>query len=573
MHGTFEETIFRNSFSRDIFLQRYSQGGNIRSFAELARIVVHNVCGGLLSVEECTELEILISSMKFLPGGRYLAYAGLPNRFWNNCYIFKSQEDSRENWSELAYKAQMALMCGGGIGNDYSIYRGEGALVSRTGGTSSGPLALMQSINDQGHGAMQGGSRRAAIYASLSCSHPDAHKFVRMKNWHNMPIAGAKIDGDDGGQRQMTVWDAKMHDFNYRAPMDYSNISLNWDTEWLVDFHTSGEPGELFRENVRQALTTGEPGFSFNFFDKEHETGRNACTEITSEDDGDVCNLGSVNMSRIETAQEFARVVELGTKFLICGTLRADLPAIKNMKSIREKNRRLGLGLMGVHEWLLQRSYRYEAVPELHDWMTQYRDVSDRVASSWCDYLGISRPVARRAIAPTGTIGNLAGTTTGIEPIFAVAYKRGYLKNGKEWHYQYVVDPMAQQMIEKTGVNPDDVETALDLAVDYERRIKFQADVQDYVDQGISSTINLPSPETVDQDFDQYVDDFSLTLAKYADRLRGFTCYPDGARGGQPLVPVPYSEAVGLQGREFVEPLQKTHDICDISGRGGSCGS
>ena len=84
-------------------------------------------------------------------------------------------------------------------------------------------------------------------------------------------------------------------------------------------------------------------GFSFNFFDKENETLRNACTEVTSEDDSDVCNLGSINMGRIDDLKEFADCVELATKFLLCGTLRAKLPYDKIYKT-REKNRRLGLG-------------------------------------------------------------------------------------------------------------------------------------------------------------------------------------------------------------------------------------
>ena len=86
----------------------------------------------------------------------------------------------------------------------------------------------------------------------------------------------------------------------------------------------------------------------------------------------------------------------------------------------------------------------------------------------------------------------LAGTTTGIEPVYAVAYKRRYLVDGHKWKYQYAVDSTAEQLIHE-GLNPDSIESAIDLAEDYERRIRFQADVQDYVDMAISSTINLPS--------------------------------------------------------------------------------
>jgi ribonucleoside-diphosphate reductase alpha chain len=121
-------------------------------------------------------------------------------------------------------------------------------------------------------------------------------------------------------------------------------------------------------------------------------------------------------------------------------------------------------------------------------------------------------------------------------------------------------------MIDIYGVSPDAIETAADLAADPERRIKFQADVQDYVDMGISSTINLPSYGAGGPD----VKEFASTLARYAVRLRGFTCYPDGARGGQPLVKVDYAEVKEKLGEEFDENVEH-NAICDITG-GGHCG-
>ena len=157
-------------------------------------------------------------------------------------------------------------------------------------------------------------------------------------------------------------------------------------------------------------------------------------------------------------------------------------------------------------------------------------------------------------------------TTTGIEPLFAVAYKRRFLTEGTKWKYQYVIDGTAQLLIDHYGVKPDAIDSALDLSTDYERRIKFQADVQDYVDMSISSTINLPAWGS-ESNNEQHVGKFAEVLGKYAPRLRGFTCYPDGSRGGQPLTEVPYGEALKHKGTVFQE-----HDICDISGKGGTCG-
>jgi len=554
--------MFRSKFSEDIFNHKYKHEG-AETWGALAKTLVDDVCSVSgdqgMSKEDKDQLITYIREMKFIPGGRYLYYAGRSNKFFNNCYLLKAEEDTREDWANLSWKAESCLMTGGGIGVDYSVYRAEGEPIQRTGGQASGPIPKMNMINEIGRRVMQGGSRRSAIYASLNWKHGDVHKFLKAKDWADMPV----------GSTGKTLWDIKQEDFNFPAPLDMTNVSVNYDTEWLLNYWKTGDYGQVFRENVKQALKTAEPGFAFNFFDKEDETLRNACTEVTSADDSDVCNLGSLNFGRIKDIEELKDVVRLGTMFLICGTLKADLPYAK-VGLTRAKNRRLGLGIMGMHEWLIKKGYRYEVTPELHQWLGVYKGVSDTVSRDFADRLSISRPVANRAIAPTGTIGILAGTSTGIEPIFAVAYKRRYLKGSNRWHYQYVVDSAAQELIDLYGANPDTIESALDLSEDFERRIKFQADVQDYVDMAISSTINLPAWGSKANNEDT-VDKFADTLAKYAHRLRGFTCYPDGSRGGQPLTSVPYSEAVEKLGTEFEEHIE-SHDICDISGTGGSCG-
>lgn len=900
--------IFRTEFSRSIFEHKYKHEG-AETWEQLSNTLIDDVCKEYISEDEKNQLKDIHSKMKFIAGGRYLYYAGRINKFFNNCYLLKSLEDSREDWANLSWKSESCLMTGGGIGNDYSIYRPKGTLIKRTGGQASGPISKMKMINEIGREVMQGGSRRSAIYASLNWKHDDVGEFLHCKDWASMPVAGAY---DENGLN-LTISHLKEKDFNYPAPLDMTNISLNYDNEFLAEIY--GMPFDellaiykeggkdavfslpvvkiplTFLENCRQALKTGEPGFSFNFFDKVNETLRNACvigeteiltkdgykridslvnqeveiwngfewsvvipkitgqnepvikvtlsdgrqlisttyhkwyladgytgrsretitqdlkigdklikynfptliegkivdlkraytqgfisaegmndykyfwvyepkdickkrldirlegrkftningisrqaiyyngtyedkdfvpfdwciynkiewlaglfdgdgteliegglqlvstnlsfllelqklistlginskivkgqdegdrflpdgkggekeyfcqksyricigaiqmqelvrmglkcerlsfeknpqldasqfvkvikiedygiadtvycfneplrhygvfngiltgqcTEVTSEDDSDVCNLGSVNMANIETLDEFRKICNLASKFLLCGTLVAELPYEK-VYEVRKKNRRLGLGLMGVHEWLLKRGYKYEVTEELHQWLAAYKEESESGANNLADKLGINRPVAYRAIAPTGSIGILAGTTTSIEPLFAVAYKRRYLKGKKEWHYQYVIDGTAKILIQKYGIDPYKIETALSLADDYERRIRFQADVQDYVDMSISSTINLPRWGT-ELNNDTLVSDFAHVLANYAVRLRGFTCYPDGSRGGQPLTIVDYKEALSQEGEEFKEQF---HDICDIQNRGGTCGA
>lgn len=572
---------FRTDLGRNIFRQKYAHT-QAETWKQRAKTIVDYVCGTcgdtqhpLMSLKDREDLTQFITDFKFMAGGRYIYYSGREAPFYNNCYLFKSEHDTREEWADLTNRVTNALMTGGGVGNDYSIFRPRGSLLSRTGGLASGAVPLMYMINEIGRNVMQGGSRRSAIYASLNWKHDDAAEFMAAKDWDNIPI------GDTG----ISMGDAKRADFNFACPLDMTNVSLNYDNaflsevcgeniddfnmnDWTSLFDTEkGEHDEevvlpeTFVNNLRYAIKNGEPAFSFNFFDKENETARNACAEVTSEDDSDVCNLGSVNMGRIETLEEFERIVELGSKFLVCGTIRAKLPSEK-IAEVREKNRRLGLGLMGVHEWLLKRKYDYEVTPEMHTWLTSYRDKSESAANEHCDRLFISRPIAYRAIAPTGTIGILAGTTTGIEPLYAVAYKRRYLVGGTQYRYEYVIDHTAETLIQEHGIEPSDILTAYDLAKDPEKRIKFQADVQDYVDMAISSTLNLPEWGSKDNN-EKHVIKMATIVAKYAPRLRGLTFYPDGSRGGQPLTPISYETALKHKGVIFEE-----NDSC----KGGVCG-
>lgn len=840
---------FRTDLGRNVFLARYALTQS-ETWRQRAKTIVDDVCGTrggtrhpILSKEELDLLVEAISTFKFLPGGRYIYYAGRDACFYNNCYLFKSKEDSREEWAALVERVTSALMTGGGVGNDYSVFRSRGSMLRRTGGQASGPIPLMYMINEIGRNVMQGGSRRSAIYASLNWAHEDINEFLRAKDWDSQPISGTGL----------TFGDVKKEDFNFPCPLDMTNISLNYDDAWLDLKERHKHP--TFLDNVYFAMRNGEPGFSFNFGDKQYETARNApvsadtrvltatgyetvgdivgrpvtiwtgkrwtktgfkktkenvktvevllnngrsifcdpehpflvwdksgitrvaasdlkdgcslccdlpkdiphaplnneeygygfvwgdghiragrgdiqvfeenklecfnkvveglagyrcsmpnrayfytsygtkpffltesfiagwfdadgsfsrdmlrlsstdrdkllmareeldmlgiksvvredgkcnfgtnnpmytlhvykeshnrfleviptirvkpepvdsvrqqnikvvkvvnacrtedvyccdvgveehsfmaegvlisnCTEVTSEDDSDVCNLGSLNLGAIESLEEFEKIVAVASKFLVCGTIRGELPT-KKIEEVREKNRRLGLGLMGVHEWLLKRGLRYEPNTELTKWLEVYQRVSESAAVEHCDRLYISHPVAYRAIAPTGTIGILAGTTGGIEPLYAVAYKRRYLVDGTKYKYEYVVDHTAQTLIDVHGVDPNSIETAAELAQDPERRIAFQAYVQDYVDMAISSTLNLPTWGSKYNNEDKVLE-MAEIISKYAPRLRGLTFYPDGARGGQPITQIPYEEALKHKGLVYEENID-----CGASG-------
>jgi len=544
--SNFAQTITDRTYAHD------TEEGGKENWEQIAYRVTKNVMRAVgVDMRQRLAQEIcrLITERKFIPGGRYLYAAGKQYHQTNNCLLLKVH-DSREGWSELLAKSSMALMSGAGIGVDYSDIRHEGSPIRKTGGTATGPISLMQILNECGRGIMQGGNRRSAIWAGLKWNHPDVHKFIRVKNWP------AEIHA------------LKEKDHSFPAILDCTNISVQLDDDFFLAYHDDEHDlyalaHSVYWATVEQMLKTGEPGFSVDCGKNANETLRNACGEVSSKDTDDICNLGSINLARVEDLKEFKHVMDVATAFLLAGTVYSDVP-YSDVDKVRSKNRRLGLGLMGVHEWLLSRGKTYAPDEELGTWLSAYAK-SGRYANKWADEWKMSRPKKTRAIAPNGTTSIVAETTGGAESIFCVAYKRRYLK-GEQRYYQYVVDPCARRLIE-SGVDPSKVEDAYTLARDVEKRVAFQAWIQGYVDHCISSTINLPAYGTELNNKDT-IRLFGSMLLRYLPQLRGITCYPDGSRTGQPLSPVSYKEALEHEGAELVE---ETVDVCKLTG-GSSCG-
>jgi ribonucleoside-diphosphate reductase alpha chain len=515
-------------------------------------------------------VERLMLHRRFMPGGRYLYSAGRPLHQVANCLMCLAK-DSREGWAEHYYKHVMGLSTGAGIGSVYSLIRPKGAPLGRGGGTAGGPLNLAVGINEAARTVRQGGDRRAALWAGLHWWHEDVMPFVEVKNWSEEVRA------------------AKARDFNSPGPMDYTNHSVCLDdaffeaiagadrlmgdirleargrTWGMGDDLLSGDVARrVYWAVIRDAMERGNVGLSVDRGKNAREWLRNACTELTSADPDDICNIGSINLGECDTIDEFAEAVESGTVFLLAGSVYGDLP-YADVGPVREKNRRLGLGLMGIHEWLIKRGLHYGPNAELGRWLEVYAR-STEIAHRYADAWGISRPVKTRAVAPTGTISIVAETTSGIEPILAVAYKRRVKKGDETWA-QYVVDPVARRLIDG-GADPKSVESAYTMAESregIERRVAFQAWVQRYVDHGISSTLNMPqwgSPNNNEGE----VQWFGEMLLKYLPHLRGITVYPDGAQSGQPMTAVPYEVAI----ERGPEVVFEQGEVCELT-KGGIC--
>lgn len=526
-----------SSFADTIYRQKYAWPGE--EWADTAARVSTHVLSALgykANSAEVSEVTKLIADRKFIPGGRYLYGAGRPYHQVQNCLLLRA-EDSREGWADTMRKSTLALMTGAGIGIDYSRLRASGSVIRKTGGTSSGPISLMGGVNEIGRRVMQGGSRRSAIWGGLRWDHPDIESFIALKDWPDVVVK------------------QKLNDFSFPGECDMTNISVILNDAFFRAYKAGDELAHrVYWSTVQSMLSSAEPGFSVDTGVNHGETLRNACTEITSADDSDICNLGSINLARIDSLDEMRHAIELSTLFLLAGTVYSDVP-YDEVAVTREKNRRLGLGLMGLHEWLLKRGKRYGPDVELEKWLKVYKTSTKR-ARAWADQHNLSRSVKTRAVAPTGTIGILGETTTGIEPVLCRAFKRRYLQ-GTKWVHQYVLDPTTARLVAE-GVSPDSVEDAYSIPPD--RRLDFQEWVQRFVDHGISSTINLSRVITDPAE----VEGFGDMLMNRLPNLRGVTCYPNGSRGGQPLTAVDYADAAKRTG----VVLEEAEDRCV----GGACG-
>jgi len=546
----------QKDFSTNIMELRYSwdKEDGKETWSDIVDRVVDNVFSVVTEVKEGTdisdwndikkELKSIIFERKFIPGGRFLAQSGRDYHQTNNCFLLRAT-DTREGWGELLNKVTVMLMSGGGIGIDYSELRPKNAPLKRSGGFSSGTIPLMKAVNEVGRGVMSGGKRRSAIWAGLRWSHEDVFDFIESKNWSD------------------EVKKIKEKDFDFPAPLDMTNISVILDKDFFDAYEDKENPmnkhaRDVYWKVVERMVKDGEPGFSIDYENK-NESLRNACTEIVSEDDSDVCCLGSINLPRINDIKELKKVTELATLFLLVGTEYSDIPFPKVL-DIKRKNRRLGLGLMGMHEWLIRHNYSYEESDEFTEWLTAWKTASDSSAKKWAKKLGFNEPIKKRAIAPNGTISIAGGqTTSGIEPIFSIAYQRRYM-TPEGWKKQYVVDFVAEKLHEE-GYDISNVEDAYSLSLNVEKRIKFQAYIQSFVDNAISSTINMPAyGELGNNDYKK----FGKILMKYLPQLRGITVYPNGSRGGQPLTPVEFDFAISKKGVVFEGNEDCADGICGL---------
>lgn len=348
-----------------------------------------------------------------------------------------------------------------------------------------------------------------------------------------------------------------------------------YKNNWLEEFKVIGmfdlKARELWTRICKNAVESGEPGFLFvdniksnfatNYF--EEYSNCNPCTEALLPDNGN-CNLGSINLTRMydEVSGDvdwslLARTINIAVR-MMDNVLTMNIYPTSETQVVAERSRRIGLGVMGLHHLLIKMGLRYGSEESLEfierlfatikneAFKASIEVAKDKGSFPEFDYdkylaneytknlptrilKSIKKYGLRNAvilsIAPTGTISMVAGTSSGIEPIFAPMYNRRYRKENVLAE-EVVVDAMFGKAV--ASGKWDHIVGAYDVTP--EEHMAVQAAVQDHVDQAISKTINVPSDFTHEQLMELILD--------YSDRLKGLTIYREGSRANEPLTAI-----------------------------------
>jgi len=501
----------------------------------------------------------------FLPNSPTLMNAGKDNGLqYSACFVLPVG-DSMDEIFEAVKRAAIIHKSGGGTGFAFSRLRPKDTLVKSTGGKASGPVSFLRVFNGATEAVKQGGTRRGANMGVLKVDHPDILEFIQCKL--NGGIANFNIS--------VTATDAFME-------------ALEADGEYdLIDPHTHKATGRLrardvFDRIVDAAWRTGDPGLVF--IDRVNRSAANPVPELETIEatnpcgeqplaPNDACNLGSINLDKFGRPENheapiawdgLERVVRFSVRFLDDVIQVNPYPLPEIMQEVHA-NRRIGLGVMGWADLLIQLGIPYdsEAALELGDKIMEFittigRDESARLAEERGPFPNWSRSIYREGrplrnstvttIAPTGTISIIAGCSSGIEPLFAVAYSHivgdrhltfvnlhfEAVARRRGFYSPELMDKVAEHgTLHDLPEVPEDVRGVFVTAheIGPEWHVRMQAAFQQHTDNGVSKTINLPNSATVEDVARAYRTAYDLGCL-------GITVFRDGcksAHGGQVL--------------------------------------
>ncbi|NVO25613.1 adenosylcobalamin-dependent ribonucleoside-diphosphate reductase [Donghicola sp. C2-DW-16] len=492
-----------------------------------------------------------LEDFKFLPAGRITAGAGTGRTVTLfNCFVMGTIPDSMAGIFDMLKEAALTMQQGGGIGYDFSTIRPRGADVKGVAADASGPLSFMDVWDAMCRTIMSAGSRRGAMMATMRCDHPDIEDFITAKS--------------DAARLRMFNVSVLITD----AFMEAVKNDGSWELKFGDKIYKTVEARDLWNKIMKSTYDYAEPGVIFidrinqmnNLGYCESIAATNPCGEQPLPPYG-ACLLGSINMARlVDNAFEdgavlnedkLTELVALAVRMMDNVVDASRFPLEAQAREAQMK-RRIGLGVTGLADALLMVGLKYgtdEAAAQTEAWMKQIarasylasvdlakekgafplfdaegylssgnmKQMDDDVRAEIAEH-GI-RNALLTSIAPTGTISLYAGNvSSGIEPVFAYAYKRKVLQKDGSRTEEEVVDYAVQMWREKMGDAelPDYFVNAQTL--EPSAHVKMQAAAQKWIDSSISKTINCPE----DISFDEFKD---VYMAAWDQGCKGCTTY------------------------------------------------
>jgi len=494
----------------------------------------------------------MMANLEFLPNSPTLFNAGTEIGQCSACFVLPIEDNMDSIFTSLKHMA-VVQKSGGGTGFSFSRLRPVGSTVGTTGGAASGPISFMKVYDTATEIIKQGGRRRGANMAILRCDHPDIMEFISCKS-------------DKTSFRNFNISIALTKPF-LDALKDDKEIELiaphNNETIQSINARV------IFDAIVHNAWNTGDPGIIFiDRINDEHPLkgelveSTNPCGEqplLPYES----CVLGSINLSRMVKGNEInwsrlEEVVRLAVRFLD-NIIDLNVYPVKEIEQVTKTNRKIGLGIMGFAEFLIKLGIPYDSVMGLEkaeEVMSFIRQKAERASNELAKIRGNfenfallkkrnkwKRNASLITIAPTGSISLIAQTSSGIEPLFAIAHSRMLA----EGIHLSEVSPLFEKVavergfwndkieheVAKTGSVqhidgvPDDVKQVFKAAqeIDPEWHLRMQAAFQKHTDNAVSKTVNLPNNATTE-------DVERIFLLADQLQLKGTTVFRDGCLGG-----------------------------------------
>jgi len=501
----------------------------------------------------------IMANREFLPNSPTLMNAGTRLGQLSACFVLPVEDSIEGIFTALKHMA-IIHQSGGGTGFSFSKLRPAGDIVGSTKGIASGPVSFMSIYDAATNVIKQGGRRRGANMAILDVTHPDILRFIEVKSR-----------------------EGALTNFNISvAVTDEFMNAVEKDDEYELINPRSGKVEERLRARhvfdlmVANAWRTGDPGLVFIDEINRHNPTPNVGEIHSTNPCGEQpllpyesCNLGSINLAKMVKDgdldwEKLRRITRIAVHFLD-NVIDVNKYPVPEIAKTTNANRKIGLGVMGFADMLIQLGIPYDSEEALATAEKVMKFVSEEATKksvetgeergSFPNFKGslwekkgykTIRNSTVTTVAPTGTISIIAGCSSGIEPIFAVAFVRNVMEGTRLLEIQPTFEKVAREKgfysrdlmlkIAKTGSIQNLKEipkearrvfvTALDIAPEW--HVKMQAAFQKYVDNAVSKTVNLPPDATVE-------DVRKIYWLAYKLKCKGITIYRYGSKKEQVL--------------------------------------